>query len=152
MPVIHTHIHGCVDQRTCSHCLHSRCCYRLVAVMSINVHDQSEMHDAIYHACIFAVREGFPHLRVRDIINPPHEWFDAALARQIVLHLMISQFSVAKRRVVAMQERSREAVNRALSTIDQRLAASETFTTHYRNIGELAQSLLRQRLDEDEAA
>jgi len=114
----------------------------------LDIHDAAAVHDAIYHACIFAVREGFPHLRVRDIINPPHEWFDAALARQVVLHLMISHFSLAKRRVVAMQERSREAVNRALVTIDQRLATSETFTTHYRNIGELAQSLLRQRLDE----
>jgi hypothetical protein len=117
----------------------------------INIYDQEEMYEATLHACFASVREGFPHLTVRDIVDPPHRWFDAALARQIAMHLMIREFGWPKRRVVEMEDRSREAVNRALRTIDERIA-NERFAQHYQTMAERARSLLFMRVSGDDAA
>jgi hypothetical protein len=102
-------------------------------------------HNALYevhlHACLAAVREGFPHLAVRDIVDPPHEWFDAALARQIAMHLMIVEFRWTKRRVVETEERSREAINRALRTVSRRMEEPR-FAAHYRKLAARAHALV----------
>ncbi|MEP2760967.1 MAG: hypothetical protein ABJP66_18065 [Hyphomicrobiales bacterium] len=103
----------------------------------MNLHSSQDMFDAVYFACVSATRDGFPHLSVDAVIDPPHDWFDAALARQIVLHLMITEFNLPKRRVVAVQDRSREAVNRALHTINERLECP-VFAAHYGQIAEAA--------------
>ena len=115
----------------------------------INIYDQKAVYEATIHACLVAVREGFPHLSVRDIVDPPHEWFDAALARQIVMHLVIREFGWPKRRVVEMEERSREAINRALRTIDAR-NSHDRFAIHYQAIAERARALLFLRSAENE--
>ncbi|WP_337267093.1 hypothetical protein [Oryzifoliimicrobium ureilyticus] len=113
----------------------------------MNLHSQTSLHDGALHACVLAVRDGFPHLAIRDIIDPPHEWFDAALARQVVIHLMVRIFMVPKRRVVEQQDRSREAVNRALRTIDDRLR-SPRFEAHYCRIAAAAQGSLTARMED----
>jgi hypothetical protein len=107
----------------------------------INRFDQRQVYEATMHACLAAVAEGFPHLSIRDIVEPPHEWFDAALARQIAMHLMIHEFGWPKRRVVEIEERSREAINRALRTINRRLDQPK-FAAHYQAIKMRARSLL----------
>lgn len=117
----------------------------------LNRFDQRQLYAATLHACIFAVRDGFPHLTARDIIDPPHQWFDAALARQVVIHLMVREFNWPKRRVVEMEERSREAVNRALRTIDRRMETPR-FASHYRSMATQARALLFIRTSETEAA
>ena len=106
-----------------------------------NPYDQKQVYEATVHASVCAVREGFPHLSIRDIIEPPHEWFDAALARQIVMHLGICEFGWPKRRVVEMEERSREAINRALRTIDSRMR-HDRFAGQYMAMAERARTLL----------
>lgn len=113
----------------------------------INLHDQQQVYSANLHACILAVRDGFPHLAARDIIEPPHQWFDAALARQIVMHLMVREFSWPKRRVVEVEDRSREAINRALRTIDSRLEAPR-FADHYHQMADRARALLLTDISE----
>jgi hypothetical protein len=113
----------------------------------INVFDQKALYDAQLHACYAAVREGFPHLAIRDIVEPPHEWFDAALARQVVIHLMVTEFKWPKRRVVELEDRSREAINRALRTIDRRLETPR-FGTHYRMMAERAHALVFLQTEE----
>lgn len=113
----------------------------------MNPFDEREIHDALFQVSVAAVSEGFPHLAVRDIIEPPHDMFDAALARQVVIHLMVSRFGLPKRRVVAMQERSREAINRALATIDNRLC-EPAFERHYRHIAGRAEALADAIADE----
>lgn len=95
----------------------------------------------IQAACFVAAKDLFPWLSLRDVIAPPHEWFDAALARQIALHLMVKTFFVPKRRVVEMQGRSREAVNRALRTIDERLG-EPLFFECYQDLTDRARSLV----------
>ncbi|SIQ24698.1 hypothetical protein SAMN05880590_102779 [Rhizobium sp. RU35A] len=117
----------------------------------INRFDQGQMYEATLHACVVAVQEGFPHLAIREILDPPHHWFDAALARQIVMHLMVRQHDWPKRRVVETEDRSREAINRALRTIDERLITPR-FETHYRSMAERSHALLALRLTESEAA
>lgn len=113
----------------------------------LNIHSQAAIHDAAFHASVLAVRDGFPHLAARDIIDPPHEWFDAALARQVVIHLMVRVFHIPKRRVVEQQERSREAINRALRTIDARLQFPR-FQNHYRRMAETARGSLTARMED----
>lgn len=106
-----------------------------------NVYDQKQVYEATMHASLCAVREGFPHLTIRDIVDPPHEWFDAALARQVVMHIVIREFGWPKRRVVETEDRSREAINRALRTIDRRMVC-DRFAQHYMSMAERARSLL----------
>ncbi|OKP69602.1 hypothetical protein BTE77_27810 [Ensifer adhaerens] len=117
----------------------------------LNHFDQKQIYEATLHACIAAVRDGFPHLTARDIMDPPHEWFDAALARQVVMHLVIREFRWPKRRVVEVEERSREAINRALRTIDRRLETPR-FASHYRHMATEARALLSTIASEQEAA
>lgn len=112
----------------------------------MNLHSSQHLLDAVYFACVSATRDGFPHLSVDAVIDPPHDWFDAALARQIVLHLMITEFNVPKRRVVSSQERSREAVNRALQTINARLECP-VFAAHYGQIAEAAATRYHFQID-----
>lgn len=113
----------------------------------MNIHSQTALHDAAFNSCVLAVRDGFPHLTIGQIIDPPHEWFDAALARQVVIHLMVRIFLIPKRRVVEHQERSREAVNRALRTIDARLEAPR-FEAHYCRMAAAARGSLTARMED----
>ena len=109
--------------------------------MTINLHSAQERESALYHACVMAVREGFPYLTIGEIIDPPHEMFDAALARQIALHILIRRFNVPKRRVARMQERSRESVYRALRIIDDR-CENPVFLAYYASMAERAEAAL----------
>ncbi|SIR41437.1 hypothetical protein SAMN05880590_12719 [Rhizobium sp. RU35A] len=114
----------------------------------IDIYNAKALYEAQLHACYAAVREGFPHLAIRDIVEPPHQWFDAALARQVVIHLMVTEFRWPKRRVVEMEDRSREAVNRALRTVDTRLETPR-FNTHYRSIAARAHALAFLQTEEE---
>ncbi len=118
----------------------------------INVFDQRALYELHLNSCFAAVREGFPHLSVHEIVNPPHDWFDAALARQVAMHLMITELKWPKRRVVENEDRSREAINRALRIIDARLG-SLRFASHYRMMAERARSFIAfQTLAEEDVA
>ncbi len=108
----------------------------------LNLFDQTQIHDRAFHACVAVVASGFPHLGIAAIIEPPHRWFDAALARQIVIHLMVRRYHIPKRRAVLMQGRSREAVNRALRTIDEQVS-DDAIAAHYAAVERDAQSLLQ---------
>jgi hypothetical protein len=83
--------------------------------------DSEQRFQTVFTACLKAVRCGFPHLAEKHICLPPHEWFDAALARQVLFHLMIEEFDVPKRRVGVEMGIGREAISRGLSVINRRL-------------------------------
>ena len=119
--------------------------------MILNAFDQNALYAAHLHACFAAVREGFPHLAVHEIVEPPHEWFDAALARQIVMHLMIVELKWPKRRVVEVENRSREAINRALRTVNGRLE-SLRFQAHYQAMARRARALISLQVAAEEDA
>ncbi len=84
----------------------------------------------LFEAAVAGVQSRMSHLSQEDILFPPHEWFDAALARQIAIHLMNSRFAVPKRRIAAELERSRESIARAIRTVDDRLARPEFAETY----------------------
>ena len=113
----------------------------------LNVHSEAEMYQAALNACILAASEGFPHLTIAEIIRPPHRVFDAAMARQVVIHMMVTEMCWPKRRVAETEQRSREAVNRAIRTIDERLKSLK-FENHYRTISARASELLASRIRE----
>ncbi|WP_273760449.1 hypothetical protein [Bartonella sp. ML70XJBT.G] len=97
--------------------------------------------------CSFkAVSGGFRHLPIRYIIDPPHGLFDAALARQIVIHILHYQFEVPRRRLVAMQERERTAVARSLRTINLRLE-EPVFARAYRRWAGRAMDLFLREME-----
>lgn len=103
----------------------------------------------LFEASVRGVQSRFPHLSEADIAAPPHHWFDAALARQIALHLLVQRFDVPKRAIVQELERSRDAVNRALRTVDERLQYPE-FHDAYEAMAESAEAALAQGGDSDE--
>lgn len=117
----------------------------------INLYSAQDRLEAQMAACVAAVQGEFRWLPLRDIVKPPHRQFDAALARQIALHLLIRRFDVPKRRVVELQERSREAVNRALRTVDDRLS-SPLFAQAYERMSAGARELYTAEIINAEAA
>lgn len=113
----------------------------------LNVHSQKDMYQAAWSACVLATSEGFPHLTVAEIITPPHRYFDAALARQVAVHLMVNQFCWPRRRVYLETLHNRGTIGRGLQVIDERLQ-SVKFENHYRTIAARASDLLAARICE----
>ncbi|MFC5037239.1 hypothetical protein [Tianweitania sediminis] len=97
-------------------------------------------------SCYAAVQTGFRHLALRHIINPPHEWFDAALARQIAIHILAVRFDVPKRRIVAMQARQRTSINFAVIAIDTRLD-DPMFERAYRRMSDRAVEIFDAKIN-----
>lgn len=109
----------------------------------------AEFTHAAFRASIEGVHEQMGHLTVEQICEPPREWLDAALARQIAIHLTVNRFAVQKRRIAIELERSREAINRALRTVDERLA-HDAFADRYEAMAERAQAALEASEGGDE--
>lgn len=63
-------------------------------------------------AALTAVHTAFPHLSPAAILDPPHRWFDAALARQILAHVLEHEFETPRRVIAAVSLMSREALIR----------------------------------------
>lgn len=113
----------------------------------LNIHSQKDMYEATWSACVLATSEGFPHLSIAEIITPPHRMFDAALARQIAIHLMVNQFCWPRRRVYQETLHNRGTIGRGLHVIDERLQ-SVKFENHYRTIAARASDLLAASIRE----
>jgi hypothetical protein len=108
--------------------------------MPLNPYSEEERLQAMLSACYAAAQSGFRHLALRHIINPPHEWFDAALARQIAIHILATRFDVPRRRIVEMQQRQRTSISFAIRAIDNRLE-DPVFERAYRRMSERAGEL-----------
>ncbi|MDD9910217.1 MAG: hypothetical protein OXR62_11045 [Ahrensia sp.] len=74
-----------------------------------------------WYACLAAAQRFFPHLSIEIIEEPPHQWFDAALARQIAVHMMRRVLNWPQRQIASETGRSRARVFYSLKTVDQRL-------------------------------
>ncbi|WP_273792407.1 hypothetical protein [Brucella anthropi] len=111
-----------------------------------NPYSEEERLQTMLACCYAGVQTGFRHLALRDIITPPHQWFDAMLARQIAIHMLASQFDVPKRRIVAMQQRQRTAISFAIRAVDCRLE-NPTFEAAYRRMAIRALNLFEKQLE-----
>ncbi|WP_375689238.1 hypothetical protein [Bartonella sp. AP57NXGY] len=87
----------------------------------LNPYSEVERLEAMLACSFKAVSGGFKHLPIRYIIDPPHGLFDAALARQIVIHILHYQFEVPRRRIVAIQARQRTSISLSMQVINRRL-------------------------------
>lgn len=116
--------------------------------------DRSDEFGLIFDAAVSGVQARFRHLSKIDIAHPPHEWFDAALARQIAYHLMVHRYGVPKRKIVAELQRTRDAMIRAMRNVEDRLLNDE-FAQAYESMGRRADrtlTQLRRKGDDDGAA
>lgn len=113
----------------------------------MNRFNEDELYALTFRVCVASVKKAFPHIPLAKIIDPPIGQFDATLARQIALHLMVARFGLVKHRAGALIGRSRESVNRALATIDTRLEEPE-FEAQYRIMADRALAMFDDRLRE----
>ena len=113
----------------------------------MNRFNEDELYELTFRVCVASVKEAFPHIPTANIIEPPRGQFDATLARQIAMHLMIAKFDLVKERAGKLVDRSREAVNRALVVIDNRLDEEE-FAVQYRIIANRAVAMFDEKLRE----
>ncbi len=114
--------------------------------MPINPYSEEERLQVMLSCCYAAVKTGFSHLALRHIITPPHEWFDAMLARQIAIHLLATIFDVPRRRIVAMQQRQKTAIRHAINTVDNRLE-DPAFERAYKRMADHALSLFHRKIE-----
>lgn len=118
--------------------------------MPINPYNEDERLQTMLACSYAAVKTGFSHLALRDIINPPHEWFDAALARQIAVHILATVFGVPRRRIVMMQDRQRTAIALAIVAVDARLE-HPVFEAAYKRMARHALDLFDKKIQKDAA-
>lgn len=96
----------------------------------------------IFEASVTGVQTGFKHLSRTDIAHPPHQWFDAMLARQIAIHIAVRRHHVALRRIARELDRNKGSVLLALKAVDRRLA-NEKFGRAYEDMAEQVEAALR---------
>lgn len=97
-------------------------------------------------AAFAAVAEHFSHIAIRDIIDPPAKgYYDAYLARQMAWHIVVLRFGIAKKRLVKIQPRSLDTLQRSLRIVDERCGCP-VFKKQYDKIAARADALLRAKL------
>lgn len=87
----------------------------------LNPYDEHQRLEVMLACCVKAVQSHFSHIATRDIIWPPRDLFDAALARQVAIYILHIEFEVPRRRIVKMQARQRTSISFAIRKIDERL-------------------------------
>lgn len=115
--------------------------------MSFNQYDENDKIVVQYRCCVAAVQEHFCHISVADILEPPQQWFDALLARQIAVHLLTTHYHVPRRRLETVLARSRSTIANAVSTVDNRLS-SQDFDCVYSEIKERSETYFQTKLSE----
>ncbi|UWU13244.1 hypothetical protein N2599_13935 [Rhizobium sullae] len=111
----------------------------------VNPYSEEERLQAMMAAVFGSVRQHFSHLAVRDVIDPPHRWFDAALARQIATYILVVEFDIPRRRVAMMQMRGRTQILMAVRTVDERLQ-DPPFKRAYDQMAARAKDMLMQEI------
>lgn len=109
---------------------------------------QTDIHQ-IFEASVNGVQTGFKHLSKEDIAHPPHAWFDAALARQIALHISVRRFEVSLRGIARELDRNKGSVLKALQTVDRRMAGAEFAETYEDMAAEAEGALYAQEEERD---
>ncbi len=111
----------------------------------LNPYDEHQRLEVMLACCFKAVQSHFSHIAVRDIIWPPRDLLDAALARQVAIYILHVDFDVPRRRIVKMQARQRTSISFAISKIDERLGCP-VFAKAYSRMAARAKDLFMQQL------
>ena len=109
--------------------------------------NQDDLYELSFRVCIAVVKESFNHIPVERIIAPERGYFDAYLARQIVLHMLVHEFGLVRRRIGDLIDVRRTALNASIRTIDTRLEDPE-FEAQYRRWAKRAHDLYLDKLME----
>lgn len=116
--------------------------------MNISEYGNAIAHpDLAYHAAIASAHQHFPHLEWQQILNPPKNMLDAALARQFALYVVAMRFGVPKKRVCKIAEISREVFWRFIPKFEERMV-SGAFRDHLDAIELLAREMIERRVAE----
>lgn len=115
-----------------------------------NPYDADERLTVMLACCFKAVSIHFSHIPVREIVEPPHGHFDAALARQIAIHILNIEFGIPRRRIVKMQARQRTSISFAILRIDERLTCP-VFGKAYARMAARAKDIFMQNIKEEAA-
>lgn len=113
----------------------------------MNKLNDDELYELSFRVCVAVVKETFNHIPAERIIKPIQGEFDAFLARQIVLHLLVHEFGLVRRRIGDLIDIRRSALNASIRTIDSRLDEPE-FAAQYRLWATRAQDMYLDRLAE----
>ncbi|WP_244475200.1 hypothetical protein [Rhizobium sp. Leaf341] len=113
----------------------------------INPFSAEERLQAMVSAAYRASRSHFSHLPLRFIIDPPVDMLDAALARQVAIHILMVQFCIPRRRVMVLLSVGRTMVGQAVRTVDYR-CDEPVFERTYRAIAARANDLFMTALHE----
>ena len=111
----------------------------------LNPYDEHQRLEVMLACCVKAVQSHFSHIAVRDIIWPPRDLFDAALARQVAIYILHIEFEVPLRRIVKMQARQRTSISFAIRKIDERLGCP-VFAKAYTRMAARAKDIFMQQL------
>lgn len=84
-----------------------------------------------------AVLSEFHWLSLAQVENPPRQMFDAKLARQIAIHLMVNRMGMEQRQVSRVQGRQRTSIHFALRTVDERLRDAPFAASYERMAGKV---------------
>lgn len=116
--------------------------------MSITEYDHAIANPELaYHAAIVAAHQHFPHLEWLQVLKPPKNMLDAALARQFALYIVVMRFGVPKKRVSKIAEISREVFWRFLPKFEERMVSTE-FRDHLDAIELTAREVIERRVAE----
>ena len=113
----------------------------------LNPFSAEERMQAMVEAAFRASRSHFSHLPIRFVIDPPVDMLDAALARQVAIHVLMVQFQIPRRRVMVLLSVGRTMVGQAVRTVDYR-RDEPVFERTYRAIAARANDLFMTALNE----
>ncbi len=92
-----------------------------VASNAVNLFNQEE-RSALKAECAYAaVHAEFGWLSMEQLLQPPTKMFDAKLARQIAIHIMVNHLALEQRHISRMQGRQRTSIHFALQAVERRL-------------------------------
>lgn len=113
----------------------------------MNRFSETELYELTFRVCVASVKQSFPHIPVANIIDPPRGQFDATLARQIAMHLMIARFGLTKNRAGKLVGRKRWSINQAIKIVDTRLEDPD-FEAQYKIIADRAVDMFDDKVRE----
>ena len=114
----------------------------------LNPYSETERLEAMASAAMRASRTHFNHLPIRYLIDPPHDMFDAKLARQIAIHVLNVEFNIPRRRLVELLGVARWTVMQSVRVVERR-RLEPVFERAYERIAARAKDNFMTKLVED---
>lgn len=86
----------------------------------MNIYSSEDRQKLMLTCCYSAAARHFSHIALRDIIEPPHDMLDAALARQCAVTMMRDYFDVPVKRTAKLTGRSIGRIGNTMRKVNLR--------------------------------